>query len=361
MRTVDRYLAGEFTRLLGWILLVFVCVYLVVDFSRIDSFLEHQAAVQDIVGYYVFKLPLIVFQTVPVAVLLSTMLLFATLTRHNEIVAFRACGVSLFRLVLPVLVCGVAVSGLTFLANEYVVPFTTRRMEYIEKVRIKKEKPRSIFKDGNLWFRGEGNVFYCIRYCEPEEGVLRGVTIFKLDEGFGLEFRVDADEMRWVKGGWRLYQATLRRLQDNDRVGRVERYAELALPQLREQPEDFREAQKDPFAMSYAELKAFISESERRGYDTARYRVDLYGKFSLPLISLVMIVLGIPFSLRLNRSGGRMVGFGLSVILGFVFWVVLAMGLAMGHGGRLPPWLAAWGPNLLFGGLGVYLLFRLER
>ena len=101
--------------------------------------------------------------------------------------------------------------------------------------------------------------------------------------------------------------------------------------------------------MGFRELRAYTAKLKKEGYDTTKYKVDMWGKLSFPLVSLIMALLGIPFAIRHGRSGGVAAGIGMAVIIGVVYWIVLALALAMGHSGALHPIIAAWGSHLLFG------------
>lgn len=359
MRILTTYIAREFLGLLGWLLLAFICIYLIVDFGRIDNFVKHGAQLGDIVGYYGYKVPLIIFQTIPVAVLLATVFTLGSLTKNSEITAIKASGINIYQIVTPIILTSLLLSLLTLFFNEYIIPYTNKRVEYIERVRIKKKKPRGVFEPGNTWFRGENGVFYNFQFINPQANLLKEVIIYKFDDNFRLQYRIDGKQMEWKKDTWHIKQA-IRRTFDAQGM-KIEQMAEKALPQLKETPASFKEVSKNPEAMSYQELRAYLTKLLRQGYDVKRYLVDLHGKLSFPFISLVMAIIGIPFSLRLNRSGGKAVGLGLSLILGFGFWVVLSLGMALGHAGGLPPLIAAWGGNILFGLSGIYLLTRVKQ
>ena len=154
MRIFTAYIARELLKLLGWLLLVFICIYLIVDFSRIEGFVEHGAQLGDIVGYYGYKIPLIIFQTIPVAVLLATIFTLGSLTKNSEITALKASGINLYQIITPVILAALFISLLTLFFNEYVIPHTNRQVEYIERVNIKQKKPRG----GYLVSGGEGGV-----------------------------------------------------------------------------------------------------------------------------------------------------------------------------------------------------------
>ncbi len=375
MRIISRYIAVEFAKMLGWFILSFVVIYLVIDMSRIEGFLHHKAQAGDIVGYYIYKLPLIVFQMAPVAVLLATSITLAAFGRNNELVAFRAAGISLWRIIGPILAAAALVSVLSFLCAEYIIPVTSRQQEYIERIKIKGKEPKGYLKSGDLWFRGKENTFYNIRVFEPRQKLFRQLSIFKFDQDFRLQYRLDAERMEWREDGWRLFDLVIRTAvyQENNSLGdgfqsygppllsKPQFLPEKIMPELKETPKDFLEQGTKPEIMGFRELQNYIAELSRRRHNVDRYLVDLYAKLAIPAISLVMAIIGVPFSLRFNRQGGRAIGLGVSMLLGFCYWVLLALGLALGHGGRLAPLWAAWGANILFLLGGGYLLAKVNQ
>ncbi len=360
MRILTTYITRELLKLLGWLLLVFTCIYLIVDFSRIEGFIKHEAQIRDIVGYYGYKIPLIIFQTIPVAMLLSTMFTLSTMAKNSEITALKASGINIYQIITPILIVGLFISILTLLFNEYIIPETNKKVEYIKRVRIEKKKPKGVFKPGDNWFRGEDGVFYNFQFISPETDLLKQVIIYKFDDNFKLKYRIDAEELKWNDHVWHIYKGIMRTFTAGGmKVEQLKKGA--SFPQLKETPESFKGMGKEPDNMNYQELSEYMARLQRQGYAVDRYRVDLYGKIAMPFISLIMAIIGVPFSLRLNRSGGKAIGFGLSIVLGFTFWIVLAMGLALGHAGSLPPFIAAWGGNIIFGVTGIYLLTKVRQ
>ena len=156
MMLLDRYLVREFTRWFGLILSVFVLMYLLVDFfGRLRMFLSNNALPSQMAAYFLYNLPMIVSLTLPAAVLVATLLTLGTLSRHSEIIAMKACGVSLYRVFLPIVLCAGALSIFNFLNGEFLVPEANQRVEQIKRVEIQKKEPRGTFKRNELWYRGE--------------------------------------------------------------------------------------------------------------------------------------------------------------------------------------------------------------
>jgi lipopolysaccharide export system permease protein len=129
---------------------------------------------------------------------------------------------------------------------------------------------------------------------------------------------------------------------------------------LPERPSDFQEVQKDVEVMGYFELKRYIRKLQAEGYDATRYVVDLHGKIAFSLVSIILAVIGFLFSLRSERSGGIAQGIGAGLVIGFSYWLVYAFGMSLGRSGTLPPFIAAWFANILFGAFSVFLIRRVK-
>ena len=173
-----------------------------------------------------------------------------------------------------------------------------------------------------------------------------------------LKGRIDAESARWEKGRWVFRQGFVRRF---DREGEhAAHFNELMIPGLKESPESFEKAEEDPKALSYWELERYIQRLKQSGSRVQKYLVELYLKISFPLTNLIVVLIGTALSVRVRR-GGLAISFGLAVFISFVYYAIIRTGQALGHSGTLPPLIAAWLGNLVFGVLGLELLRRARR
>lgn len=358
MSVLARYIAREFLKLFGYCLFGLILVYLLFDFiDRAGNFFKSDPQLIHVLLYFVYKIPTIIFQLVPVSVLLGTLLTLALLSKNSEITAMKAGGVSVPRLVAPIIMLAVLLAGGAFLINEFVVPVATTKMKYVKKVHIKKQVWRVKIKKVNLWYKSPGAIYF-IRRFEPELMRLQNVTIYRFDDDFGLNERIDAASVQWANDAWVADRGTQRTFAGSALTAEAP-FTNLAL-ELPETPEDLKVYQRDPEQMSFRELRIYIKELRAEGYDIRKYVVDLHSKVSFSLISVVMALLGIPWAIRSGRAGGVAFGIGVAVIIGVGYWIVLGLSLALGRSGTLPPILAAWGPHLLFGIAGLVGVFRVR-
>jgi lipopolysaccharide export system permease protein len=352
-----RYISREFLKVFILSLSSFIAIYLVVDaFQGIRMIMEYSPALSLIAKLYLLKIPKIVSLTIPVAVLLSTLLTLGLLSRNSEITAMKSSGVSLYLIVTPILAISLLISALSFLSNEYVVPYTNMEARFTEKVGIRKKSMKTFFKQNKIWYRSE-DAIYNIRLFDPDTNTMRGITIYSMGEGFGLLKRVEAREARWNGKGWRFYDCR-EDIFDNGTIT-TNRYKELEV-KLPESPEALRAEEREAEEMGFWELRGYIKRLRNEGYDPLRFIVDLHSKVSSPFTSLIMALLGIPFALKGGRSSGLAFGVGVSVVVGFGYWLIMSFAISLGRVGALPPILAAWGANIVFGSVATIMIMKVE-
>ena len=350
---VSRHLANEFLGAFSLTLLSFVAIYLTADFfDRLDGFLRHDAAPAAVVRYFLFKIPLVVTQVTPVAVLTGGLVGLGLLARQNEFVALRACGVSVWQVALPLFVLAAVVSGATFVWNETIVPYSARRWHAIENLEIKKRGIATVFTGREVWYHGRAG-FYDIDRVSPRRQTLYGLTVYQLDEDFRPRRVIEAESAVWQDGRWQLNEARTVEFATDGLKETPEAPPNFTLP---ETLEDFRAVEVDPEELSYATLRRQMKDLRRKGVDTSESAVDLHLKLALPAASLVMMLLAVP----LASAGTRLTSFasslGLGFGVGFSYFVLVAFARALGQSGALPPIVAAWAANLLFALVACFYL-----
>ncbi|MCL2669388.1 MAG: LPS export ABC transporter permease LptG [Syntrophaceae bacterium] len=358
MKTIDRYVSQEFLRTLLLITVSILCLFLIIDFfEKIRMFLSNHATPQQMATYFFYRSPMMLAQILPAAVLLTTLLTFGILSRHSEIIAMKANGISLYRISRPALVIASVVCLFIFLLSEWVTPYTNGRAETIRLIEVQKRRVMGSFKQDQIWFRGQLGI-YNFRFFDPETQTLQGVTLYYLDREMNLQMRIDAERGEWQDGRWLFHNVLVTRFAFGT-FPAVERSATRTVD-IPEKPEDFKMIQQNVEMMGYFELRHYIARLQKEGYDATRYIVDLQGKIAFPCVAVILVVIGIAFSLRPERSGGVAQEIGVGLIIGFSYWLVYAFGLSLGRSGSLPPLLAAWFANLLFGVVSLWLILRIK-
>jgi len=355
MRILDRYIVRECVKVLGLCLVVFIGIYVVVDlFEKLSRFLEARVSAGLIFRYYVFRLPKVFTEVLPVAVLLACLLSLGSLARNNEVLAMKMGQVGALRIALPCIGVGLAASALAWVAVEYVAPRASERALNIERTQVRRLPAHRITRDSDIWYRAQDDRFVHISLIEAQSGVIRGMSIFELSPSFDLLRRIDAREASFGPQGWTVQDGY--QLELNKNPIRITPFTQMTLS-LKERPEEFARVARSPEEMSYVQLRQYIDRLVKSGVIATRYMVDLHAKVATALVSLIMAILGVSFGLRTNRSG-VMIWVGVCIPMGFLYYMLLVLGISLGRGGAVPPLVAAWLPNLVFGTAGVASLWR---
>jgi lipopolysaccharide export system permease protein len=361
VRTLDRYLLREFLlfSLVG--VVGFVGIIVIVDlFEKIDVFVDHQTPPALVLEYYALGIPLIIVETLPVALLLGAILSMGQLKRWGELTAMQAAGVAPYRIVAPLLVAGAVASVGCFLLAEGVTSTTEQQRRELYDTRIRGRRHPSQGNRTDLILLGRGGRLYLARSYDAARRMLRAVSVQKpAREGQQLQWRLDAASAAWKDGVWQFRNGILRVFRDTTETAvPFRRYASTA---LEERPEDFAKPRGDPLYMSRAQLRQHIRRLGESGGRIRKYQVDYHIRGSFPVSCLLMVLLGSVLSLGSRRGGHIALGVGMSLFLGFAYFAFIRIGQALGYHGTLPPLLAAWLGNLVFAAVGLFLLWRMHR
>jgi lipopolysaccharide export system permease protein len=359
-RILSRYLTREYLKFFSLSLSSLIFIYIIVlFFQKMNIFIKNQAPFYLILKYIPYKIPEVIFKwTLPYSVLLATLITLGTFSRHSEITAMKAGGISIYRITSPLFLIALVISFFSFLGNEYLVPYTNQKTQYLLDVEVRKEQPSSFFKNYKIWYRSNHHIFN-IQLLDPVTKILKGVTLYQFDDQFRCIERIDAREAKWINGKWRFFDGTMR---DFDKIGSIEMtpFKEKEFS-LSENWESFEKIEKESGEMNYTELRTYIQKIQSAGYDATRYLVDLYSKQSSPFLNLIMVLIGIPFALKTGRSGGVALGIGISVMIGFTYGVTFYIFLSFGKSGILSPFLSSWIPTLFFGLAGIFTLMSVKQ
>jgi lipopolysaccharide export system permease protein len=355
---LTRYLVREFLRIFSLCLSGGVALYLVIDlFDRINIFIRYGAEIKWVALFLLYKVPLMVYQIAPATMLVAVLLTLGLMTRHNEMLALRTSGIPVIRIAAPFVGISFVVSLCAFLLNELVVSPAYQRSEDIRRFVIEGQVPFSLKVRDRIWYRGEEG-FYQIASFLPARKEMQGVTWFAVSRPFQLSRRIDAARATWEGDGWVFHDVVERTFREGELI-EVARAEERRID-LAETPEDFEVIRTETDEMPLTKLRHYIRKIESEGYDATPYLVDLQVKISFPVLNIITAFLGIPFALRLPRVGGLAAAAGMSLVLGFTFWILFSVTVSVGQTGLLPPFVAAWAANVLYAALGIYLLLRVE-
>lgn len=296
---------------------------------------------------------MIMVQVLPLAVFLGVFMTLGGFSRTSELTAMRASGISLWRIATPLLLASASAALFLLAASEYLVPVTARTMHRVFDVEVKGKPEMS--GGHNIWLRENDSVIH-VRLAAPEKNLLKGVTLFTAGPGFRLTSRIDAKDALYINNGWRLRQGVIRTFSaETGEMISLERFKEREW-RFDKAPSAFAVADEKELELGIRDLSRLIRKLQSEGYDPTRYRVDLQARLATPFACLILAFLGIPFALRNDRNTGLAAGIAVSISIGIAYFILQAMLQAFGYSGALPPAMAAWAANLLFGMLGIWLL-----
>jgi len=352
---LNRYILGIFLRLFLLSLGTFSGLFLLIDFfEKVDDFLEHSAPAILYCLYLINTIPVAVIQVVPMAILLAAFGTIGGLTRSNELTAMRGSGISIWRIILPLLGASLLITLIVMAVNEYLVPLNQRKISQIRYVELKGKKAAD-FKHDRIWFR-DGNQIINVLLSLPEEGLLKGVTIYEFDADFRLIAKKESPTAEYGKGVWIFKDLTVYRFDPNSKtLVDTRKYPEQKLP-LAKKPEDFAEPAYKTGQRGFFELRALIKKLQAEGYDARRYKVDMQARLTHPLACLVMAILGIPFALHKGRKASLALGVTFTIAIGIIYYILQAILMALGYSSVIPPFVAAWATLVLFTLWGIWLL-----
>jgi len=359
MMILDRYISRRFLDVLLFALIAFMAIFIIVDqIEKLDTFIHQKVPKLVIAKYYLYYLPYIIILTLPVAMLLSSLFSVGTMARQNEIVAMKASGLSLYRILAPLFIIAVVISIGALLFGEYVVPTASAKRAYLTDEYLEKQRQNWRKRINNLYMRDDQDRLISMRYFHAATNVGNVVSI-RMFDGERLASRIDARLMSWQDSVWVLtdgYERTF--LADGKEEAHA--FSKMTLRDENLKPEDFAKTLKQPEEMSYTELKVFVEEVRRNGGDVNRWLVDLYLKIAIPFANLIIVLFGAPLSSP-KRRGSAATGFGISLAICFIYFGIVKAAQTMGHSGILPPMMAAWIANLIFATSGVLVLVKMQK
>jgi LPS export ABC transporter permease LptG/LPS export ABC transporter permease LptF len=359
---IDTFILSGFTFYLLMMLASFVLLTEVFNFFELlaDVF-KNQIPISELLRYLFFLTPKLIYDAAPVAVLVAVLVTFGILAKNNEITAFKACGVSLHRLALPVFVACGLLSVLLFLFDHYVATRANLIQDALRN-KIKGRPAQTYLNPERKWIFGQGSRIYYFKYFDPESGILGDVNVYDIDpRTFRLRRHLWAQRARWepALNTWVFQNGWSRDVRSD-----IDRYRTFAgetatFPEIDEPPSWFMKEVKTYKQMTYSQLLDYIAELRQSGFNTTPLQVQFHKKFALPVFAFVMGLLAVPFAF-LTGSRGAMTGVGVSFFVAIAYFATNAFFEQLGDVALLPAGLAAWAPDAIFALAGTYLLVRLR-
>ncbi len=354
MPIIEKYVTKEILKFFVIVLLTVVSIYLVVGFfEKIDNFMDANLPFMRIISFFQMKVPFIVAQISPVGILLAVIIVLGLMNKHNEIIALKSGGVSIFYMLKPILLIGLVLSIFVLLLSELIVPLTIVRANRIWNEEVKK-KSGVISKEKNIWIKGNRAIYH-ITYYNPANSKILGVTLNYFDDEFRLIRRVDANEGIFKKGKWIFHDVMEQNLDKEGNTYRTTFLDEVEEP-IPFLPEDIQRVVKKSEEMNFLDLFEYIKNIENEGYDASFYKVDLYAKLAFPFVCFIMCMVGTGIAIRDKAKESLSISVFYGICVTFLYWIFYSFCLSLGYGEMLHPLIAAWVANVIFFCFGVLVL-----
>lgn len=349
VRIIDKYLTREFLK--PFFVTLFILIIVLISsflFQLTDYIIVKEIPVGTVLKLLFYKLPEYVVKATSMAVLFATLLSLTRLVNDNEFTALRMGGISFPRLVIPLIVLGLLISGVNYLFNEYIVPPANSQYQDIIRYSVNKQEDPNTRSD--LLFKDSKGRYFYIGQLDTETQKVSNVLLYErqADNKF-ITFQTGSFQAKIMT----LKQGKVHHLDNNNYVSKEGKVAKKAYS-FRQQISELYTEQKKPSEMSRRELKERIEIRQQSGLKTRKLQVEYQFKLAEPLACLMFVLLGAPLSIKSDR--GQIFGFVASVVIIFIYYVFLSVSQSLGKNGVLAPFLAVWLPNIVFALLGLGLI-----
>ena len=361
---LDRYVVVNYVRAFGVAFAALIGLFYIAAFlEQTDKVFKGQATWTMLLTFLMYQTPEYVYYVIPLSVLLATLVTIGLLTKNSELVVMKACGISLYRVALPLLLCSLVAGAALFAIEQTILGPWTRRAYAIRHV-MRGFPPQTFDVLERRWLVGRNGDIYHYAYFDPRTQQLSQVSIYEFEGAMHrLKRRVFAERAIFMRSragrpqAWHAEQGWVREFAPN---GDTQRFAPFAESTLAIEPASYFATQEpEPKYMSYSQLKGYVDRLRSSGIDVTDQQVALARKISFPFVTLIMTLLAVPFAVTTGRHGA-MYGIGVGILMAITYWVAISIFGALGSGGLVAPALAAWAPNLLFGAGAAYLVLTVR-
>ncbi len=354
---LDRYISRLYVRVAGLSFLALLGLFYISTFiDRSDKVFKGQATTAMIGQLLVLMTPQFIYYVIPIAALLSALVTYGLLARSSELTVMKACGISLYRTALSVVVLSLGMSAVLFALEQRLMASANRQAEELD-ARIRGRQPKTLNLLSRRWVVGADRVIYHYGLFDPEKNEMFGLSAFTpRKDRWGLASSTFVRHAVYRNNAWVGEQGWMQDFTvDPPKWTTIDH---SPLPGV-ESPEYFTTEPPDAELMSVSELRKYIEELEPSGYNATPLKVELHRKLAFPFVTLVMALLAVPFGISAGRHGA-LYGVGLGIVIALSYWILISAFVAIGKAGLLTPALAGWAPNILVVGLAGYLFLRVR-
>tara|TARA_S200000501_G_scaffold151374_2_gene142701 strand:+ start:890 stop:1984 length:1095 start_codon:yes stop_codon:yes gene_type:complete len=358
LNRLDRYLINQFWVILGIAIMGFLSIFLVVDLiENLDRFMDNKVPTEIVLKYYVYTIPYFISIGLPMAVLISTVFSLGSMVKRNEWTAMKASGISLYRIAIPLVVCGFFLSGVSFLLDNNLVSYGNEKRFEIDRDYVKRKsrhKLKNTLKD--IFIQKNSSSHISLSKYQIKKGIGYDLTMVDLGQ-LTIRERIDAkkvswnsDSLKWSVSDFSIRQFDQRGLETDVRIGKNDSLMSLGFI-----PADIQQQARKPDELDYYKLTERIMQLKENGVDTVKWEVTRYIKISFAFTNLIVILCGIPLVV-LKEKNSLSFGAGASVFVIFGYYAFIKFGQSLGFKGVIEPLASAWIGNIIFTA-GAIILF----
>ncbi len=359
LKILDRYIIKELYASFFMGVLIFTTLIVAGDilFKLANMLIRGGVSFFVVLKLFLYKLPSVVALTLPMSVLLSVLLGFGRLSSRGEVIAFMSCGVTLYRMLRPALLFAIIVVIATFGLNEGIVPITNKAANKILYTQVKK-RGKLVFKE-NVFMREveNGKLKRVIYISKVDKNNNMQDILFQEFENDKLKQIVFAKKGKWADGKWILEEGSIYKLSESGAPKTVVTFKKQVFFSS-VSPQDINRSTIKPQDLTLIQLLNYIKILKSQGMNALSLETELYLRLAIPWASIVLVMVGFPFSIVPHRGSTTAVGFGMSVAIVFSYYVVISVCKSMGENGVINPFIAAWIPNILFFFIGVVFIVK---
>jgi LPS export ABC transporter permease LptF/LPS export ABC transporter permease LptG len=356
---LDLYLLRRFFSYFLILMLAFIFLFEAFTFFELlDDIARHRIAFVVVVEYFYYLTPYLLYQLAPLAALVAILVTLGVMSKNNEVVACKASGISLYRMAIPLLLAGVLLAASMILLDDTFLPYANQRQDALRN-QIKGRPPQT-YRQPERWIYGQNSKIYNYDFFDPAQNLFGGLTVLEIDPAtFAIRRRLFASRAKWsdTQKLWLLESGWVRDFSGGT-ITNYERFNVKDLPELTEPPSYFNREVLPAIQMSFPQLRRYIDDLHRAGFDVSALTVQWHRKLAFPLIAPVSMLLAFPFAFLVGTRGA-IGGVAVGVGIGIVYWLGAELLTAMGGVGQLPPLLAGWSPDIVFFFLGLYFFFKM--
>ena len=359
MKILESYVLRSFIGAFFFCITLLIVVGIIGDIlGFIDEIFKKNIPLSSILSFYIYLAPFAFVNMIPFACLLSTIYVFNSLSKNHEVTAVIASGVSLWKLLRPVLLATFILCLATFIINDKFVPSSMEKANSIKQNELESAGSKKNKEMKNLAIYGKGNQLIYVKAFVPATGTLKNVIIHKQNEDNIITEKISASTVQWTGDGWVGKDIIKFKMSPEGSFSNEPAMIKKENIYIAETPEDFSINQWDPRFMSFHQLREYIKLFGNDSKDTVRrLLVDLNYKLAFPFTALITVLIGAPFSIETGRAS-PLIGMARGITIAILYLPVMAISLALGKGGSLPPFISAWLAILIFTGAGIYYVNR---